>query len=342
MSKPSKSINTGGATTRTEAGPKENASIDGVVDDVFDLPIVDENVILIGAAADATGLDEKLKDLPRILRVALLINHGNRDVHDRLVADIEALHPALPLTAAFATTDDPATALALAKELDRCAVADAAPELRHIADCVRLLCLPMQKDLANSDDYRRVTQTLMNALGRLPDDIDVKLAADIESFCIGWAMIPALQYRLSSYQRSGLVAANHASTLGDQTATHRVAAAEETIRVRLETRVAGQRGGDIDAANRPAPQAQAFQSPAPGQHQRVVAQLSEKEMKNTRFKELLPQSRASSTKPCPWSCRRLSKRSARLSCSSFLTLGTSSTACSLISSADRPSSCAQP
>ena len=128
------------------------------VDDVFDLPVVDEDVIVTGAAADATDLEERLKDLPRILRVALLIDQGSRDIHDRLVADIETLHPGLLLTAAFATADDPATALALAKELDRCAVADDEPELRHIADCVRLLSLPMQKDLANSEEYRRVTQ----------------------------------------------------------------------------------------------------------------------------------------------------------------------------------------
>jgi hypothetical protein len=289
MSKKPKQIETTDAAAPSKTEPNENASTDGVVDGVFDLPIVDEGIILTGAAADATDLDEKLKDLPRILRVALLINHGNRDVHDRLVADIEALHPGLPLTAAFATTDDLATALALAKELDRCAVADDTPELRHIADCVRLLSLPMQGDLASSDDYRRVTQTLMNALGRLPNDIDVKLAADVESFCIGWAAIPALRHRLGRYQRSGLVAANHASTLGDHTATHRVAAAEEAMRATLEARAAIQKDEDADADDQPAPQASPPHSSAPGQHQRVVVQLNKTEMKNTRLKELLPQ-----------------------------------------------------
>ncbi|SFU79473.1 AAA family ATPase [Bradyrhizobium arachidis] len=289
MSKKPKSIKTTDAAAPSKTEPNESASIDGVVDDVIDLPIVDDGIILTGAAADATDLDERLKDLPRILRVALLINHGNRDVHDRLVADVEALHPGLPLTAVFATTDDPATALALAKELDRYAVADDAPELRHIADCVRLLSLPMQKDLASSGDYRRVTQTLMNALGRLPDDIDVKLAAEIESFCIGWAMIPALRHRLGRYQRSGLVAANHASTLGDHTAPHRVAAAEEAMRARLEARAANQRDEDADADDQSAPQAPAPLSSASGQHHRLIVQLNKTEMKNARLKELLPQ-----------------------------------------------------
>jgi hypothetical protein len=153
MSKPpklSKTDNTTRPDTKTEADV--SASIGDNVDNVFDLPVIDEDTILTGAAADATDLDEKLKGLPRILRVAFLINQGSRDIHDRLVADIETLCPGLPLTAAFATVDDPATALDLAKELDRRAVADDVPELRHIADCVRLLSLPMQKDLAGSED----------------------------------------------------------------------------------------------------------------------------------------------------------------------------------------------
>ena len=84
------------------------------------------------------------------MRVALLIDRKGGYIHDRLIADIETLSPGLALTAAFATSDDPATALALAKELDRLAVADDVTELRHIADCVRLVSLPMQTDLAGS------------------------------------------------------------------------------------------------------------------------------------------------------------------------------------------------
>lgn len=262
------------------------AKPDTDVDDVFDLPVVDEDIILTGAAADATDLEEKLKPLPRILRVALLINQGSQNIHDRLVADIETLCPGLPLTAAFATVDEPATALALAKELDRCAVADDAPELRHLADCLRLLTLPMQKDLAGSEDYRRVTRVLMNALARLPENIDPQLAADIETFCVGWAMIPALRHRLARYQRPGLVAAIHASPLGELTATHRVEAAEEALLAKIEPQTAGQKNEDEDADDPPTPRAEVPTSPAPGQYQCVVVQLSAKEMKNTRLKDL--------------------------------------------------------
>jgi ATP-dependent Lon protease len=273
------------ATTETEA----KASSGDRVDDVFDLPIVDEDIILTGAAADATDIEEKLKDLPRILRVALLINQGSRDIHDRLVADIETLCPGLPLTAAFSTVDDPATALALAKELDRFAVADDEPELRHIADCVRLLSLPMQNDLATSEDYRRVTQTLLNALARLPNDIDPQLGADIETFCVGWAVIPALKHRLPRYQRPGLVAATQASVLGDLTATRRIEAAEAAVWTRIEAQAAAQKAEAEDADDPATPQAPVTPSLTPGQHQRVVVRLSETEIKNTRLKELLPQ-----------------------------------------------------
>ena len=199
------------------------------------------------------------------------------------------MSPGLLVTAAFASNGDPATALALAKELDRLAVADDVPELRHIADCVRLLSLPMQKDLAGSEDYRRVTQSLLNALARLPDDIGPQLGADIETFCIGWAMIPALKHRLPRYRRGDLAAATHASILGDLTATRRVEAAEATIWTKIEARAASQRNKAEDADDRPTPRAQVPPSPAPGPHQRLLAQLSEKEMKNTKLKDQLPQ-----------------------------------------------------
>jgi ATP-dependent Lon protease len=289
MSKTPKSIKTGNAAPPSKTEPGVTSSGSDQVDDLLDLPVVDEEIILAGAAADAADLEEKLKDLPRILRVALLINQGRRNIHDRLVADIETLRLGLPLTAAFATVDDQTTALALAKELDRCAVADDVPELRHIADCVRLVSLTMQKDLASSEDYRRVTRTLMNALARLPTDIDAQLGADIETFCVGWAMIPTLKHRLPRYQRPGLVAAAHAAFVGDLTATRRVEAAEEAVWAKIEARTARQTAEVEEADDQPTLATQVPQSPAPGQHQRVVARLSEKEMKNTRLKELLHQ-----------------------------------------------------
>lgn len=287
MSKTPKSIKTGEASPSSEAEPHATPSGGDRVDDVFDVPVVDEDTILTGAAADATDLEDGLKDLPRILRVALLVDRNSGHIHDRLIADIETVSPGLALTAAFATTDDPATALALAKELDRLAVADDVPELRHIADCVRLVSLPIQNDLAGSEDYRRVTQSLMNALARLPTDIDPALGAEIESFCIGWAMIPALKHRLPRYRHRDQTAANHASSLGDQAATRRVEAAEATIWTKIEARAASQNDKAEDADDQLA--VRAHQSSATGPNQCVVARLSEREMKAPRVKELLAQ-----------------------------------------------------
>jgi ATP-dependent Lon protease len=300
MSTTPKSNKAGEVTPSSKAKPGATASSGAPADDVFDLPAVAEDTILRGAAADAADLDAKFKDLPRILRVALLINRERWDIHERLVADIETLRPGLLETAAFATTETPTVALALAGELDRCAVADDEPELRHIADCVRLLSLPMQKDLANCEDYKRVTQTLMNTLARLPSDIDPQLGAEIESFCVGWAMIPSLKHRLPRYQRTGLVAANHARTLGDLTASRRVEAAEESIWSKIEARADAQMAKveetDTSSSMR---SAQTSPSPATGQPQRVVARLSDLEMKNTRLKELFVQFEGVINKPVP-------------------------------------------
>ena len=172
-------------TAKPEASPVAL----GNVDDLFDLPVVEEDAILTGATADF-----KLKRLPRLLRTALLIDGGDAAIHDRLVADIATLCPDLPSTAAFAATGDPATARSLASELDKRAVADDLPELRHLGDCLRLLTLPMLRDLPASEDYKRVTLSLFNALKRLPDDIDPQLGADAETFCVGWAVLPVLRH----------------------------------------------------------------------------------------------------------------------------------------------------
>ncbi|QAU45891.1 hypothetical protein XH91_11335 [Bradyrhizobium guangzhouense] len=71
------------------------------------------------------------------------------------------------------------------KALDRLAVADDVPELRHIADCLRLISLPLQQALHASEDYRRVTRTLLTALAQLPEDIDLRLGAEIETSSAG-------------------------------------------------------------------------------------------------------------------------------------------------------------
>jgi ATPase family protein associated with various cellular activities (AAA) len=272
-------------TNPTPSGVGPKAPSGAVVDTIFDLPAIEEEAILTGAAADAANLAGDLTKLPRILRVAVLIDRGDNTVHDRLVADIAALCPGLPLTASFAATDDPGVARELATELDRHAVVRDLPELRHVADCLRLLTLPMHSDLAASEEYRRVTMTLFNAAARLPEDIAPQAAADIEAFCVGWAVLPSLYHRVPRYRRPGSPAAAHASYLGNMTATRRIAATEASLWAVIERRpdiedeaAAAGAGEDTEVAAVPTPSA----------HKCVVVRLSEKEMANARLRELMP------------------------------------------------------
>jgi len=257
----------------------------GDVDDDSDLPVVDEDTILTGAAADAVDLEEQLKSLPRIVRMALLINRRGADIHDRLISDIVTLSPGLRETAAFAEEGSTEAALTLAKTLDRLAVADDVPELRHIADCLRLISLPLQQDLHASEDYRRVTRTLLAALAQLPEDIDLRLGAEIETFIIGWSMLPALRHRLPRYRRPYQAAAAEASALGELTAVRRMQAAEDAIRTAVEAHV-GRKADEGEAGDKITERV--VEPPGPGEHQRIVATLSQTEMKNKRLKELLP------------------------------------------------------
>src|ERR1700694_293039 len=111
-----------------------------------DLPAVERDAVSTGAAADSADWDERLKGLPRLLRFAMLISGKARHINQRLIAEINELCPNLPLNAAWATAPDLGTGLALAAELDHRAVSQNEPHLRSLADCVRLLCLPVPRD----------------------------------------------------------------------------------------------------------------------------------------------------------------------------------------------------
>ena len=257
-------------------------------DEQFELPAFEEDAILTGAAADSADLAERLKGLPRILRLALLIDSRDSAIYDRLIADIATLCPELPLTAAFAASEDPSTARALACELDKRAVVDDLPELRHLGDCIRLLTLPMLQDLSASEDYRRVTLSLFNALKRLPEDVNPQLAAHVETFCVGWAVLPALRHRVPRYRQPRSAAAEHASFLGNMTATRRIEATEAAIWATVEAGNNDREEKAKDAIEiRVAARADVTQASKPTVHQCVVARLSDREMKSVRLKELM-------------------------------------------------------
>ena len=131
--------------------------------DEFELPAVDDDVVSTGAAADSSGWDERLKGLPRLLRYALLVGDNARHVQQRLVAEIDELCPNLPLNTAWAGAFDTAIGLALAAELDHRAVIQNEPILRSLADSVRLLCLPVPRDIGLFEEYRRVGKALLHA-----------------------------------------------------------------------------------------------------------------------------------------------------------------------------------
>ena len=124
--------------------------------DDADLPAVERDAVSTGAAADSADLDERLKGLPRLLRFAMLISGNARHINQRLIAEINELCSNLPLNAAWAAALDVGTGLALAAELDRRAVTQNEPTLRSLADCVRLLCLPVPRDATYFEEYRRV------------------------------------------------------------------------------------------------------------------------------------------------------------------------------------------
>jgi len=111
-------------------------------DDEFELPEVDNDIVSTGAAADSSDWDERFKDLPRLLRYAALLVVKFDDVEQRLIAEIDEICPQLPLNAAWAKGFDAGTGVLLACELDHRAVIGNEPNLRSLADCVRLLCLP--------------------------------------------------------------------------------------------------------------------------------------------------------------------------------------------------------
>ena len=124
--------------------------------DEFDPPCPIDDALSTGAAADAADADGPLQRLPRVLRYAMLIKNNAAHIHERLLAELNEICPGLPEAAAWGCLLDPDSGRALASELDRRAAVDDEPNLRSIADCVRLLCLPLPREAAYLDDHRRV------------------------------------------------------------------------------------------------------------------------------------------------------------------------------------------
>jgi ATP-dependent Lon protease len=253
---------------------------DDTKDDEHILP-AEKDLASTGAAADSTEPDEKLKALPRLLRYAILSTKEDAFAVERLVAEITTLAPGRPLTLAWGKSSL-SFGTALAIELDHLAVSRDQPDLRSLADCVRLLSLVLSDLTAGAEDHLRVGKALIHAYRRLPGDLDLDLASEVEAFVAGWAALPTAADILSRYGGRG--AADNAHVIGEQLARRRIEAAEAKLRKKFredeeEKRKAagGSNAGAVTASN-------ASGTIADGHL--MVCRLDEAAMKNPKMREV--------------------------------------------------------
>jgi ATP-dependent Lon protease len=250
----------------------------------IDLAAVELDAVSTGAAADSADWDERLKGLTRLLRFAMLLSHKAPHIKQRLIAEINELCPNLPLNAAWAAAPDVGTGLALAKELDLRAVTQNDPNLRSLADSVRLLCLPVPRDATYFEEHRRVGKALVQAFYATSRHAGEQLRCDLECFTFGWAALPACTDLLPK----DLPAAVNATILGGTMAAHRIAAGETAARRRAEEKDEKRRTEEYD--KKAADAIQQIPSPAmEGINDRhlVVARMSSDAMKNPKLKDIL-------------------------------------------------------
>jgi hypothetical protein len=249
--------------------------------DNLDLPAVEPDAISTGAAADSANWEERLKGLPRLLRYAMLVSDNAGHVEPRLIAEINELCPNLPLNAAWAAALTVDAGLALAAELDRRAATENDPNLRSVADCVRLLSLPMPRGAAFFEEHRRVAKALLLAFNKIVRDSEEQLCSDVERFAFGWAALPACSHMMVRHES----AAVNAVLLGARMAEHRIAAMQAAARRAQEEE---RRVREEAEKERPRYRITSHLRPkwcliiTP-----VIARLSSEEMKNVKLKEIL-------------------------------------------------------
>ena len=251
--------------------------------DDLDLAAAERDAVSTGAAANSADWDERLKGLPRLLRYAMLVSDNAGHIEQRLIAEIDVLCPELPHNMMWTAAPSADTGLALAAELDRRAVTGNEPNLRSLADCVRLLCLPLPRDATHFEDYRRVGKALVQAFRKIEGDAEEQLCCDLERFAFGWAALPACTDLLSKK----FPAAVNATILGTNMVERRIAAAKAAVRRRAEEEEERRKTEEDEKAA----EARRVSSPSaaeavPDRHL-VVARLSNEEMKNVKLKDIL-------------------------------------------------------
>ena len=196
-------------------------------DTLATIPVSEREAASTGAAADAAEADAGLKALPRILRIALLRGRTDSYVRERLIGEIAELCPDLPETAIWANARTTDAAINLAAELDRQAAADDRSDLRSLADCVRLISLPVPHSEVLIAEHRRVGKSLLMASKTLPEELDVDVAAEIEALVWGWAALPIALPQLPLY--ADVRALPNARRVADRMARQRIEQAIETV-----------------------------------------------------------------------------------------------------------------
>ena len=254
------------------------------VDDSEDVdpPALEADAVSTGAAANSADPYGHLKGLPRLLRFAMMISHNARPIKHRLIAEISELCPNLPLNAAWAEASDVGSGLALAKELDRRAVTQNEPDLRSLADCVRLLCLPLPRDATYFSEHRRVGKAHVRAFYATSRHVAEGLRCDLERFTFGWATLPACTDVLAE----DLSAARNATSLGEGIATYRIAAVEAAARRQAEEEK-HRKEQEVEKAAEVSQQVASPTTEGIQGHQLVVARLSADEMKNQKLRDIL-------------------------------------------------------
>jgi ATP-dependent Lon protease len=240
------------------------------------------DVASTGAAADSAEYNASLRALPRVLRYAILVNKDEAFAVERLFAEIAELAPGRPLTIAWAR-DRALHGRELANDLDHLAVVLDMPDLRGLSDAVRLLSLPVPSTETDGADHIRVSKALLHAYHQLPENTDHELAAEIESFSVGWALLPVAANLLSRYRSSG--ASDNARRLGQSVSRHSVELAEETLRKRYrkdseKLRQAAEEANDA-GIDSPAKDGLAYVDHL------VVCRIDEATVTNPKMKELI-------------------------------------------------------
>ncbi|MDO9297976.1 AAA family ATPase [Bradyrhizobium sp.] len=252
--------------------------------DDIDLPALEDDAVSTGAAADSSDWDERLKDLPRLLRYSMLITDGASHVEQRVIAEIDELCPQLPHNAAWAAALGVDAGLVLAAELDHRAVTQNEPTLRSLADAVRLVCLPTPRDRTYFEDHRRVGKALIQAFQATSMHAEQELCCDLERFAFGWAALPACTDLLPR----GASAARNAAILGNRMAEYRVAAAAIAVRRKAKEEEERRRKKEAEEkANVRSEQAPGAAAEGIPEHHLVVARLSSEEMKNVKLKDII-------------------------------------------------------